>query len=212
MRILGATQFDQCVLNISLINLCNQQSYVGQEMRRRYLAWNDEADEPTRDPWHDLHQFTLYVPHPEQQYEGITLEYGLSQGYNIEVDRVEDSSQVPYKIPPGGHFVIVLKQKGLDDGFQLAATGIFVRPLALLSLDLIEEMEAAKYQPVVVKHPIIREYPSDWQRQLQRFLNNEIRGEELPNVVGFVDQATNRDYRPPSWDEVSLAAKGFAGV
>lgn len=205
------TRFDQSVLNISLINLCNQESYVGQSIRRLHSLWEDN-DEPTDHPWRKLHQITLYIPHPEQQYEGLTLEAGLTQGYNIEVKALVNSHQIPYNIPAGGQFVVVMKQTGLDAGFTIAATGVFVRRLALLKLDLILDSITAEYQTIVVKHPVIRDYPSGWQNQMDQFLNQLIRDEALPHLVGYVDQAFNPDYRPPTWDEVSLAAKGFAGV
>ncbi|MDX2215718.1 MAG: hypothetical protein SFY66_20820 [Oculatellaceae cyanobacterium bins.114] len=212
MRILGATQFDQCVLNISLINLCNQESYVGQELRKLYKMQQDDTNEPMTTPWLTPHQFTIFVPHPEQEYDGLTLEAGLTKGYNVEIKPIQEHSYVPYDIPPGGHFVVVLKQKSLNDGFNVAATGIFVRSLAVLKLDIIVDMQQANYQPVLVKHPVIRDYPSGWESKLQQFLNREIRSEDLPDLVGYVDQRVNRDYRPPSWHEISLAAKGFAGV
>ncbi len=64
---------------------------------------------------------------------------------------------------------------------------------------------------MVIKHPIIRDYPTDWQQKLNLFLNQDIRSEALPNLVGYVDQALNQDYRPPDWHEVYLSSKGFAG-
>ena len=211
-KILGASQFDQQVLNISLINICDGESYVGQEMRKNYNAWKDETDEPTQNPWLHLHQLTIYVPHPDQLYEQMTLEEGLTKGYNIEVNPVEDKSQLPYKIPEGGHFVVVMKQKGLDADFGIAATGIFVRPLAVLYLDIIVDLEKAEYQPIVVKHPIIRDYPMGWEEKLKQFINQEIKGEDLPNLVNYVDRAFNQDYRSPSWDEINLMSSRFAGV
>lgn len=203
------SQFDQCVFNISLINLCNQTSYVGQTIRRQ--RYGQDETEPTFNPWRILHQLTIYIPHPDQQYEGISLESGLTQGYNIEAT-VADHSQVPYTIPEGGQFVVILKQKGLDAGFELIATGIFVRPLALLRLDLILDRFKPEYESIIVKHPVVRDYPSDWETQLNRFLTQEICYEALPNLVRHVDQTFNHDYRPPSWSEVRLAAQGFAGV
>ncbi len=211
MEILGATRFDQCVLNISLINICNQESYAGREMLKVYNSWKEEKAEAVKDPWLELHQFTIYVPHPHQEYENMTLEEGLTQGYNIEVKPVEQKSKVPYNIPQGGHFVVILKQKGLDDSFGIAATGIFVRPLGVLSLDIIIDLEKAEYQPLVVKHPVIRDYPSGWEEKLTMFINREMKGEDLPSLVGHVDQSLNRDYRPPSWNEVYLSASGFSG-
>lgn len=211
-RILGATQFEQQVLNISLINICDGESYVGQEMRKRYNAWKDETDEPTQNPWLHPHQLTIYVPHPNQLYEQMTLEEGLTKGYNIEVKPVEDKSQLPYKISEDGHFVVVMKQKGLDADFGIAATGIFVRPLAVLYLDIIVDLEKAEYQPIVVKHPIIRDYPMGWEEKLKQFIKQEIKGEDLPDLVKYVDRAFNRDYRSPSWDEINLMNSRFAGV
>jgi hypothetical protein len=210
IRTLGINQFDQCVLNIGLINLCNQESYVGQEIRRLHNLWDD--DQPTGDLWRRLHQVTLYIPHPDQRYDGITLEAGLTKGYNIEVKAIADPSQIPYKIPEGGQFVVVMRQKGLDAGYAIAATGIFIRPLALFSLDIIMDMTTPEYQSIVVKHPVIRDYPSRLEDKLDQFLDQSIPYEALPNLVKYVDQAVNPDYRPPTWDEVHLAAKGFAWV
>jgi hypothetical protein len=210
IRTLGITRFDQCVLNISLINLCNQESYVGQSMRRLYNTWDDS--DGAGDPWRRLHQITLHVPHPDQQYDGITLQAGLTHGYNIEVKTITDPSQIPYKIPEGGQFVVVMKQKGLDDEFVIAATGFFIRPLALLSLDFIVDAITPEYQSIVLKHPVICDYPSGWETKLNQFLAQTIPYEALPHVVNYVDRTLNSDYRPPTWDEVHLAAKGFAGV
>jgi hypothetical protein len=211
MLTLGVSKFEQCVINISLINICNQESYIGQEMRKLYNSWKEETAEAVNNPWFDLHQFTIYIPHPDQQYENMTLEEGLTKGYNIEVKPVEDRSKVPYNVPQGGHFVVILKQKGLDSDFQIASIGIFVRPLGVLSLDMIIDLEKSEYQPLIVKHPVIRDYPEGWEQKLAMFIKREIRGEDLPNLVGHVDQAINRDYRPPSWNEVYLSASGFKG-
>lgn len=178
---------------------------------RQLHDWQDD-DGPTRDPWLTLHQLTLHIPHPDQQYEGITLEAGLTQGYNIETQVIRDRSRVPYTIPDGGQFVVVMRQKGLDGDFEIAATGIFIRPLALLRLDMIVDRLEAEYQSIIVKHPIIRDYPTDWETQFNRFLAQEIPYGALPNLVRHVDQTLNSDYRPPSWLEVRLAAQGFAGV
>ncbi|MGB8703156.1 MAG: hypothetical protein WCD18_27370, partial [Thermosynechococcaceae cyanobacterium] len=119
---------------------------------------------------------------------------------------------MPYAIAKGGQLVVVLKQRGLDADFAIAATGIFVRPLAVLNLDIIVDADKPEYQAIVVRHPILRDYPSDWAQKLRLFLNQDISSEALPDVVGYVDQAINPDYRSPSWQEVRLAAKGFAGV
>lgn len=212
MRTLATTQFDQCVLNMALIHLCNSESEVGQEMRKGYHDRRDETDEPSSNPWLDLHQFTIYVPHPDQHYEGVSLGASLNKGYNIEVQPVLDRSRIPYIIPTGAQFVVVFKQKQLNGDFGIAATGLFVRPLAVLKLDIIVDMQKPEYQTIAVKHPILRDYPTGWEHKLQLFINQELRSEDLPNLVGHVDQALNPDYRSPSWDEVHLAAKGFAGV
>jgi hypothetical protein len=211
-NILGANQFDQCVINMALIHLCNQDGHVGQEIRKLYQDWSDDSHESLSLVRRDRHQFRVFVPHPNQQYDGVTLEEGLSKGFNIEVDRVEERSQIPYEIPRGSQFVVVLKQKGLDGDFAIAATGIFVRPLAILSLDIIVDAEKSEYQSIVIRHPIIRDYPTDWENKLRLLINQEISSEDLPNLVNYVDQAFNPDYRPPSWQEVRLAANGFAGV
>lgn len=208
-EILGTSKFDQCVLNISLINICNQHSYTGQEMLKRYNSWKDDKDEAINNPWLDLHQFTIYVPHPDQKYEDVTLEQGLTLGYNIEVEPVEDINKIPYQIPPGGHFIVVLKQKGIDDDFRIAATGIFIRSLALFYLDVVIDPEEGKYQNFVIKHPIIRDYPQDLNQKIRQFLEQEIPGESLTNLIKYVDQSENSDYRPPSWNDIYLESKGF---
>ena len=212
MQVLGVfSRFEQCVLNMALINICDCESYVGQEMRRQYNAWKQLTNETVYNPWLDLHQFTIYLPHPDQEYEDVTLEEGLTKGYNVEVQPVKDKSQLVYTIPEGGHFVVVLKQRRVNADSAIAATGIFVRSLGILSLDALIDPDQGDYQSLVIKHPIIRNYPKDWETQLRRFLKGETRGEELPRVVGYVDRAVNPDYRPPSWNEVYLAASGFAG-
>lgn len=212
MLVLGAfSKFQQCVLNMALINLCDSESYVGQEMRRQYNAWKQLTNDAVHNPWLDVHQFTIYLPHPDQDYEDVTLEQGLSQGYNIEVEPVKDPSDLMYDVPRGGHFVAVLKQSQVNGEFAIAATGIFVRPLGILSLDVIVDLNRENYQSMVVKHPIIRDYPHDWETQLRAFLKGETRVEELSPVVGYVDRGLNRDYRPPAWGEVYLAASDFAG-
>lgn len=212
MQVLGAlNKFEQCVLNISLINICNQESYVGQQMRQHYNQWKEETDETIYTPWLDTHQFTIYVPHPDQEYEGITLESGLTQGYNVEVKPVINLSQLPYRIPRGAHFVVVMRQKKLDSEFEIAGTGIFIRPLGVLSLDLVIDAQEEEYQSLTIQHPIIRDYPEGWQEKLNLFLQGEIDNEELPQVVRYVDQVFNQDYRPPAWHDIYLAATGFSG-
>jgi hypothetical protein len=198
-------------MNMSLINICNQASHVGQEMLRTYNAWKEESDEAINNPWRDLHQFTIYVPHPEQEYEEMTLEEGLNRGYNIEVKPLEDRSYVPYTIPEQGHFVVVLKQDKINADFQVAGTGIFVRPLGVMYIDIVVDADAGEYQSVLIKHPIIRNYPEDWEDKLGLFLKQEISGDELPSLIGYVDQSVNQDYRPPSWSEMYLSGQGFAG-
>ncbi len=210
--ILGATKFDQYVLNLALIHLCDRESETGKEMRRLYNAWRSDSDEDITDPWRYLHQLIIGVPHPEQEFEGWSLAEGLTRGYNIEAKPVSDSSELPYKIPAGGHFVIVTKQKSVNGPFQVAATGIFVRPLGVLTLDIIVDPDKSEYQSIIIKHPIIRNYPDGWEQKLRSFLQGEIRGDELPAVVNYVDRASNRDYHPPGWNELYLAASGFQGV
>ncbi|HEY9827624.1 MAG TPA: hypothetical protein V6D19_19470 [Stenomitos sp.] len=210
--ILGATQFDQCAMSMALIHLCNQDGHVGREVHKLYREWDEEADTSLNLARCDRHQFKIYIPHPEQEYDGMTLEDGLNQGFNIEVERVEPNSPIPYDLPKGAQLVIVLKQRGLNANFGIAATGIFIRPLAALKLDIIVDAMEENYQPILIRHPIIRDYASGWEQKLQLFLDRDIDSEALPNLVGYVDQSVNRDYRPPSWQEVRLIAKGFAGV
>lgn len=210
MQVLGLlSKFDQCVLNMALIHLCNSESHVGQEMRRQYNAWMQDSDDPVYNPWLDVHQFTLFIPHPDQDYEGITLSEGLTQGYNVEVEMVKDPSDLIYDIPQGGHFVAVLKQKQVDGDFEIAATGVFVRSLGVLSLDLVVDLAQGETQPIVVKHPIIRDYPQDWETKLRMFMQKELRDEALPRLVGYVDCSLNRDYRTPSWQDVYQAGSGL---
>ncbi|MBE9043007.1 hypothetical protein IQ255_01060 [Pleurocapsales cyanobacterium LEGE 10410] len=210
MQVLGSfNKFEQCVLNMSLINICDSESYVGQEMRRQYNDWKQATNETVYNPWLDLHQFTIYLPHPDQEYEDITLEAGLTKGYNVEVQPVKEPNELVYNIPEGGHFVIVLKQSRVNGDFAIAATGIFVRSLGILSLDVIIDPDQGEYQSLVIKHPIIRDYPQDWEAKLNMFLQGEIGSEELPRIVGYVDRSLNRDYRSPSWNDVYLAASEF---
>ncbi len=210
MQVLGTfSKFEQCVLNMALIHICNSDSYVGQQMRGQYNAWKRETNETVHNPWLDLHQFTIYLPHPDQEYEDITLEEGLDKGYNLEVKPVKDPSKLVYNIPEGGHFVVVLKQSRVNGDFAIAATGVFVRSLGIISLDVIIDPDEEEYQSLAIKHPIIRDYPQDWETKLKGFLTGKIVGEELPRVVGYVDRSLNRDYRSPSWNDVYLAASDF---
>ena len=210
MQIVGLlSKFDQCALNMALIHLCNTESHVGQEMRRHYNAWKHDSDDPVHNPWLDTHQFTIYLPHPAQDYEDITLDAGLTQGYNVEVEPVKDRNSLIYDIPQGGHFVAVLKQKQVDGEFVIAATGIFVRSLALLSLDIVVDLAQGDTRPILVKHPIIRDYPQDWETKLRLFLQKEISDESLPRLVGYVDGSLNHDYRSPRWNEVYAAGDGL---
>ncbi|MEB3358727.1 MAG: hypothetical protein VKK04_18520 [Synechococcales bacterium] len=211
MQTLGVfSRFEQCVLSMALINMCDRDSYPGQELRRQYNAWKQLTDEAVDNPWLDIHQFTIFLPHPDQEYEDITLEQGLTLGYNVEVEPVKDRTKLVYDIPEGGHFVVVLKQAQVNGEFAIAATGIFVRSLAILSLDAIVDLEKAEYQPLIVRHPIIRDYPEDWEAKLRLFLKKEIRGEALPRIVGYVDRGLNPDYHPPSWKELYLETSDFA--
>jgi hypothetical protein len=210
MQVLGAfSKFEQCVLNMALINICDRQSHVGNQMRQQYNAWKQATEETVYNPWLALHQFTIYLPHPDQEYEDVTLEEGLTKGYNVEVEPIKDLSKLVYNVPEGGHFVVVMKQKRVYGDFAIAATGIFVRSLGILTLDIIIDLEREEYQSLIIKHPIIRDYPQDWETKLTMFLKGEIKEEKLPRVVGYVDRGLNRDYRPPSWNEVYLATSRF---
>jgi hypothetical protein len=205
ITLLGIPRFEQYVLNMALVHLCDREGHVGQLMR--YSSTNaTESDGPTPDPGSVLHQIIIYVPHPEQEYEGLSLDAGLTQGYNIEIEPVHDRSQIPYVIPRGAQFVRVLRQKGLDAGFGLAAIGLFIRPLAILKLDLIVNAEQAEDQAIAARHPVIRDYPSDWEHKLNLLLQQEIPNEALPNLAGYVDRAVNPDYTPPNWRQISTAS------
>jgi hypothetical protein len=213
MQVVGLlSKFDQCVLNMALIHLCDGEGHVGQEMRRQYSTWKAESDDPAHNPWLDVHQFTIYIPHPDQEYEDITLEAGLTRGYNVEVEPVRDRSSLIYDIPQGGHFVAVLKQQQVDGEFAIAATGIFVRSLGVLSLDVVVDLVEGETQPIVVKHPIIRDYPQDWETKLRLFLQKDISDEALPRLVGYVDRSLNQDYRIPSWGDVYQAGSGLLSL
>ncbi len=206
MRALGIlSHFHQSVLNMALINMCDSESQAGLEMRQQYNAWKQFTDEAVINPWHDIHQFKIFLPHPNQDYEGITLEEGLTKGYNIEVEVVRDRSELVYDIFPGGHFVAVFKQSQVDGDFTIAATGVFVRPLAILSLDVIIDLAQEEYQSIAIKHPIIRDYPQDWEAQLKSFLKGETPGGDLSPVVKYVDRALNESYRRPAWRDVYVS-------
>lgn len=202
ITLLGLPRFEQYVLNMALVHLCDRESHVGYLIRQS-MSHAADSGEPAPDSGTVLYQVTIYIPHPEQQYEGISLEAGLTQGYNIEVEPVRDRSRIPYALPRGSQFVRVLRQKGLDGSFNLAAIGLFIRPLALLKLDLIVDAQQAEYQAIAVRHPVIRDYPSDWEAKLNQFLQQEISPEALPNLAGYVDRAVNSDYTPPNWTQIS---------
>jgi hypothetical protein len=207
ITLLGIPRFEQYVLNMALVHLCDREGHVGQLMRHSHANHSDsdsDSDAPTQDPWTVLHQVTIYIPHPEQQYDGLSLDAGLTQGYNIEVEPIGDRGRIPYVIPQGAHFVRVLRQKGLDAGFGLAAIGLFIRPLAMLKLDLIVDAEQAEYQAIAVRHPVIRDYPNDWEQKLNLFLQQEIPHEALPNLADYVDRTVNSDYTPPNWTQISI--------
>jgi hypothetical protein len=213
MQVLGAfSRFEQCVLNMALINICDSESYVGQQIRRQNDSCLESTEQMERHLGLGLNQFTIYLPHPDQEYEDITLEEGLTKGYNIEVQPVKEQNNIVYHIPKGGHFVVVMKQSRVDADFVIAATGIFVRPLAILSLDVIIDPDQGEYQSLIIKHPIIRDYPSDWESKLRMFLQQEIRWDELPRLVGYVDRFFNPDYRLPSWHQCYLAGNGFLAI
>ena len=203
------SNFHQSVLNMALIHMCDGEGHVGQEMRRQYNDWKQITGETVLNPWSDIHQFTIFLPHPDQEYEGISLEEGLTRGYNVEVEPVKDRSELVYDIFPGGHFVTVLKQSQVDGDFTIAATGVFVRNLAILSLDVIIDPDKGEYQPIAIKHPIVRDYPQDWETKLRSFLKGDIREGDLPPVVRYVDRALNQDYRTPAWRDIYSGASSI---
>ena len=212
MQVLGVfSRFEQSILSMALINLCDNESYVCQQMQREN-NYSFKSTYSTEDNiGFKVNQCTIYLPHPDQKYEDVTLEEGLTKGYNIEVQPVKDSSELMYNIPKGGHFVVVMKQNKVDTDFVIAATGIFVRSLGIITLDLIIDPDEGEYQSLIIKHPIIRNYPQDWETKLKMFLKQQIRWEELPQLVRYVDRSVNQDYRPPSWHECYLPSKGIIG-
>lgn len=213
MHILGAfSRFDQCVLNMALINICDSEGYVGQQIRQKNNLSLESSDPMKYSFALGLNQFTIYLPHPDQEYEDMTLEEGLTKGYNVEVELIKDEKDIVYDIPKGAHFIIIMKQNRVDGDFVIAATGIFIRPLGILSLDVIIDPDQGEYQSLVIKHPIIRDYPQDWESKLRMFLTQEIKWDELPQLVKHVDRLFNRDYRLPSWDQYYLTGNGFLGV
>lgn len=218
IQLLNLPRFEQHVLNMALVHLCDREGHVGQLMRHSHANASDNSSVNSSVNLHDypsqadassshagatLQQITIYLPHPQQEYDGMSLEAGLTQGYNIEVEPIRDRDRIPYLIPRGAQFVRVLRQKGVDAGFYLAAIGLLIRPLALLKLDLIVDAMAAEYQAIAIRHPVIRDYPSDWEQKLNLFIQQALPLEALPNLVGYVDRTLNRDYTPPNWTQIS---------
>jgi hypothetical protein len=191
-EVLGTNKFDQCAMNIALINICDRESDIGQEMLKIYHDWKGKTDEAVRNPWLDLHQFTIYIPHPDQQYDGITAGEGFTKGYNIEVKPVKDRTKIPYKIPEGGHFVVILKQRRLESEFEIAATGIFIRPLAAIALDIILDPDKGEFQSLIIKHPIVRQYPEGWEDKLTAFLKGEITSRPLAKIASNENFSSNK--------------------
>ncbi|MEB3292806.1 MAG: hypothetical protein VKJ24_06575 [Synechococcales bacterium] len=200
IQLLNLPRFEQHVLNMALVHLCDREGHVGQLMR--HSNDSSQVDSSSSHPWETLQQITIYIPHPQQEYDGMSLEAGLTQGYNIEVEPILDRDRIPYLIPRGAQFVRVLRQKGVNAGFSLAAIGLLIRPLALLKLDLIVDAITAEYQAIAIRHPVIREYPSNWEQTLNSFIGQELSLEALPNIVGYVDRTLNRDYTPPNWTQI----------
>lgn len=210
MQFLGVfNKFEQCVLNMALINICDSESYVGQQIRRQKDSWDESIQ--TIENNSGMNQYTIYLPHPEQKYEDITLEQGLTKGYNVEVEPIPDHNYFVSHIPQGGNFVVVMKQSQVNGDFAIAATGVLIRSMGILSLDVIIDPDQGEYQSLIIKHPIIRDYPQDWESKLRMFLTQKISWHELPQLGRYVDRFFNQDYRPPSWHECYLAGSGFSG-
>lgn len=89
MNVLGETRFEQGVM--SLLNRCEQNSYVGQELGKVYHDYQEGNEEAIGNSCQDSYQFTIYVPHPNQQEEEISLEEGLSRSYDLEVKAIINS-------------------------------------------------------------------------------------------------------------------------
>ena len=98
MQFLGVfNKFEQCVLNMALINICDSESYVGQQIRRQQDSWDESIQNIENNS--GINQYTIYLPHPEQKYEDITLEQGLSKGYNVEVETVQNNNTMILRSP-----------------------------------------------------------------------------------------------------------------
>ena len=59
MNVLGETRFEQEVINMSLINRCDQDSYVGQELGKVYHDYQEENEETLGNTWQESYQFTI---------------------------------------------------------------------------------------------------------------------------------------------------------
>ncbi len=108
--------------------------------------------------------------------------------------------------------MVVMKQGKVDGDFSLVATGILIRPMAMLSLDVIIDTDQGEFQSLVVQHPIIKNYPQDWETKLRLFLSRQISIHELPQIVRYVDQYFNQDFRPPSWEDYYAVKKSLVFV
>ncbi|MEM0980480.1 MAG: hypothetical protein AAGH78_09410, partial [Cyanobacteria bacterium P01_H01_bin.58] len=79
-------------------------------------------------------------------------------------------------------------------------------------LDVVVDMIEGETQPILVKHPIIRDYPQDWETKLRLFLQGDISDDALPCLVGYVDRSLNQDYRTPSWNDIYYADNGVLNL
>lgn len=207
MQFLGVfNKFEQYILSMSLIHICDHESYLNQRIRQQYNSGEDSIQTFENN---GVNQYIIYLPSPHQTYEDITLEQGLTEGYNIEFKPIQEQNAFTRQIPQGGHFVVVMKQSKVDGDFAIAAIGIFISPMAIFSLDVIIDPNEEEYQSLVIKHPIIRNYPSNWETILRLFLNGQMAIHELPQLVKYVDRNYNLDFRPPSWDEYYTSSKSF---
>ena len=59
MNVWGETGFEKKVINISLINRCDKDSYVGQKIGKVYQDYQEENEEMLGNTWQESYQFTI---------------------------------------------------------------------------------------------------------------------------------------------------------
>ncbi len=139
-EVLGTSRFDQCVISMALVNLCNQASELGQEMQQRYNAWKAESDEAINNPWQDLHQFSIFIPDMVERRNRYLLDKATNQALISLVS--------PHSPHPSSHLAQPKpEQKSQDPLIQLLQVAAennntLSVAQAMISLDLpLEEAE-----------------------------------------------------------------------